>query len=174
MDASESGRGRGTINFSCHIAEAPGQLAGYVGEESPVEGAWVEEEKSSCSNRAFLELLSCNSFKRFSLSSSRFSLSRSYRSLARESAQLVLLLSLLDVVDGTPVQQLLRRRLRLRQQTPPGRQGGETQVDLSEQPMAKGLEAGEVEEIVIAVARGERNQKQPGASQERGPALAIL
>ena len=27
----------------------PGQFVGYVSEESPVEGAWFEEEKSSCS-----------------------------------------------------------------------------------------------------------------------------
>lgn len=32
---------------------------------------------------------------------------------------------LLDVVDGSPVAQLLRRRLRLRQQAPPRRQGGD-------------------------------------------------
>ncbi len=43
------------------------QFVGYVGEESPVEGAWFEEEKSSCSKRAILSLLSCSSFKRFSL-----------------------------------------------------------------------------------------------------------
>jgi hypothetical protein len=47
----------------------PGQLAGYAGEESPVEGGWVEEGKSSCSKRAIMALLSCNRFKRFSLSS---------------------------------------------------------------------------------------------------------
>jgi hypothetical protein len=45
------------------------QFVGYVGEESPVEGAWFEEEKSSCSKRAILALLPCRSFKRFSLSS---------------------------------------------------------------------------------------------------------
>jgi hypothetical protein len=45
------------------------QFVGYVGEESPVEGAGFEEEKSSCSKRAILALLSCSSFKRFSLSS---------------------------------------------------------------------------------------------------------
>ena len=53
----------------------PGQFVGYVGEESPVEWAWFEEEKSSCSKRAILSLLSCSSFKRFSLSCIRFSLS---------------------------------------------------------------------------------------------------
>jgi hypothetical protein len=37
----------------------------------------------------------------------------------------VLLRSLFDVVNGSPVQQLLRRRLRLRHQAPPGRQGGD-------------------------------------------------
>ena len=52
----------------------PGHFIRYVGEESPVEGAWFEEEKSSCSKRAILALLSCNCFKRFSLSCSRFSL----------------------------------------------------------------------------------------------------
>ena len=46
-----------------------GQFVGYAGEELPVEGAWFEEEKSSCSKRAILALLSCRSFKRFSLSS---------------------------------------------------------------------------------------------------------
>ncbi|MEB3207815.1 MAG: hypothetical protein VKK63_02750 [Synechococcus sp.] len=45
------------------------QLGGYVGEESPVEGAWLEGENSSCSKRAILALLSCSNFKRFSLSS---------------------------------------------------------------------------------------------------------
>jgi hypothetical protein len=45
------------------------QFVGYVSEESPVEGAGLEEEKSSCSKRAILALLSCSSFKRFSLSS---------------------------------------------------------------------------------------------------------
>jgi len=34
------------------------QFVGYVGEESPVEGAGFEEEKSSCSKRAILALLS--------------------------------------------------------------------------------------------------------------------
>ena len=34
------------------------QLCGYVGEQSSVEGAWLEEEKSSCSKRAILALLS--------------------------------------------------------------------------------------------------------------------
>ena len=34
-----------------------------------MEGAWFEEEKSSCSKRAILALLPCRSFKRFSLSS---------------------------------------------------------------------------------------------------------
>ena len=53
----------------------PCQFGGYVGEESPVEGVGFEEEKSSCSKRAILALLSCNCFKRFSLSSSRLSLS---------------------------------------------------------------------------------------------------
>ncbi len=47
----------------------PCQFVGYVGEESPVEGGWVEEEKSSCSKRAILALLSCSCFKRLSLSS---------------------------------------------------------------------------------------------------------
>ena len=31
------------------VLSVPYQFAGYVGEESPVEGCWVEEEKSSCS-----------------------------------------------------------------------------------------------------------------------------
>ncbi|MFW6731739.1 MAG: hypothetical protein ACODUE_08410 [Synechococcus sp.] len=52
------------------------QLVGYVGKESSVEEVGFEEEKSACSKRAILSLLSCNSFKRFSLSISRFSLSR--------------------------------------------------------------------------------------------------
>jgi hypothetical protein len=47
----------------------PSHLVGYVGEESPVEVVCFEEEKSSCSKRAILALLSCSSFKRFSLSS---------------------------------------------------------------------------------------------------------
>jgi hypothetical protein len=35
----------------------PSQFVGYVGEELPVEGAWFEEEKSSCSKRVILALL---------------------------------------------------------------------------------------------------------------------
>ena len=62
-----------------------GHFVGYVGEESPVEGAWFEEEKSSCSKRAILALLSSSSFKRFSLSSSCFSLSSSRFSLSSDS-----------------------------------------------------------------------------------------
>jgi len=60
----------------------PGQFVGYVGEELPVEGAWFEEEKSSCSKRAILALLSCSCstsslscFNRFSLSRPRISMS---------------------------------------------------------------------------------------------------
>lgn len=40
------------------VAGRSGQFAGYVGEESSVEGCWVEEEKRSSSKRAILALLS--------------------------------------------------------------------------------------------------------------------
>jgi len=55
------------------------------------------------------------------------------------------------------------------------RQGGkvETHVDLSEQPRVMGREAGEVEEVVIAVVRCERNQEQQCARQKCRPALTI-
>jgi hypothetical protein len=39
--------------------------------------------------------------------------------------------------------------------------------------LVSGLDAGEAEEIVIAVVRGKRNQEQEGARQECEPALAI-
>jgi hypothetical protein len=115
----------------------PGQLAGYVGEESPVEGAWVEEEKSSCSKRAILELLSCSNFKRFLLASSLCSMWYTGRqfNVANKRRQ------------GAKV---------------------ETHSDL-----VRGLEGGEVEEVVISVVRGERNQEQQGASGKDWPSLAI-
>ena len=56
------------------------QFVGYVGEESPVEAAWFEEEKISCSKIPILALLSCGSFKRFSLSSICFSLASAFSS----------------------------------------------------------------------------------------------
>ena len=48
------------------------------------------------------------------------------------------------------------------------RQGGkvETHVDLSEQPLVMGREGAELEEVVIAVVRGERNQEQQGTSNK--------
>jgi len=50
------------------------------------------------------------------------------------------------------------------------RQGGkvETYSDL-----VSGLEVAEVEEVVIAIVRGERNQKQQGAGEKGCPALSI-
>ena len=45
--------------------------------------------------------------------------------LALERSDLQLFGFLLDVVDGSPVEQLLRRRLRLRQQAPPRLQCGD-------------------------------------------------
>ena len=50
------------------------------------------------------------------------------------------------------------------------RQGGkvETYSDL-----LRGLEGAEVEEVVIAVIRGERNKEEQGASNKGRPALAI-
>jgi hypothetical protein len=46
------------------------------------------------------------------------------------------------------------------------RQGGkvETHVDLSGQPLLRGLEGVEMEEVVIAVIRGERHKEEQGAS----------
>ena len=48
------------------------------------------------------------------------------------------------------------------------RKGGkvETHVDLSEQPLVMGREGAELEEVVIAVVRGERNQEQQGSSNK--------
>jgi hypothetical protein len=40
----------------------------------------------------------------------------------------------------------------------------ETHVDQSEQPLVIGLEVAELEEVVIAVIRGERNKEKQGAS----------
>ena len=100
-----------------------------------MEGAWFEEEKSSCSKRAILALLSCSSFKRFSLSSDsilsclvRCSMSYTGRQLSVASKR---------------------------------RQGGkvETHSDL-----LMGRESAEAGEVVIAVVGGERNQEQQGAS----------
>ncbi len=79
------GRGSSTRSVGLFVWRRPRQFVCYVGEESPVEGVGVEEEKSSCSKRAILALLSCNSFKRFSLSSNRFSLASIRFSLARDS-----------------------------------------------------------------------------------------
>ena len=136
----------------------PSQLVGYVGEESPVEGAWFEEEKSSCSKRAILALLSCSSFKRFSLSSSLFSLSSSPFSL---SSDLILSCSVSCSMSYTGRQLNVARKRR---------QGGkvETHSDL-----VMGRESAEAGEVVIAVVRGERNQEQQGAGQKGGPTLAI-
>ncbi len=118
----------------------PGQLAGYVGEESPVEGVWVEKGKSSCSKRAILALLSCNSFKRFSLSSSRLSLASSRLSLASDA---ILNLSVSCSMSYTGRQFNIANKRR---------QGGkvETHSDL-----VMGWETGEVEDVVIAVVRDE-------------------
>ena len=115
----------------------PRQFVDYVGEESPVEGAWFEGEKSSCSKRAILALLSCSSFKRFSLSSDsilsclvRCSMSYTGRQLSVASKR---------------------------------RQGGkvETHSDL-----LMGREFAELEDVVVAIVRCERNQEQQGASNK--------
>jgi hypothetical protein len=81
--------------------------------------------------------------------------------LAFECFDPQLLRSLLDVVDGSPIEQLLRRRVRLRQQEP---QGGkvETHSDL-----VMDRELVEEGEVVIAVARRQRNQEQQSTSQKR-------
>ncbi|WP_438983427.1 hypothetical protein [Vulcanococcus sp.] len=91
-----------------------------------MEEVWVEEEKSSCSKRAILALLSCNSFKRFSLAS---------------DAILILSVSCSMSYTGRQFNIANKRR-----------QVGkvETQSDL-----VSGLEAGESEDAVIAVVGGE-------------------
>ena len=122
----------------------PRQFVGYVGEESPVEGAWFEEEKSSCSKRAILALLSCSSFKRFSLSSSRFSLS--------SDSILSCLVRCSMSYTGRQLSVASKRR-----------QGGkvETHSDL-----LMGREFAELEDVVVAIVRCERNQEQQGASNK--------
>jgi hypothetical protein len=112
--------------------------------ESPVEGAWFEEEKSSCSKRAILALLSCSSFKRFSLSSSPFSL----------SSDLILSCSISCSMSYTGRQLSIASKRR---------QGGKVQTHSD---LVSGRETPEVEEVVIAVVRGERNQEQQGACQK--------
>ena len=62
--------------------------------------------------------------------------------LAGERVQFELLRSLLDVVDGSPVER---------------RQGGKVATYAV---LVRGREVAEVGEVVIAVVRGERNQEQ--------------
>ncbi|MFO7630662.1 MAG: hypothetical protein R6W06_14350 [Prochlorococcaceae cyanobacterium] len=121
------------------------QFVGYVGEESTVEGAWFEEEKSSCSKRAILALLSCSSFKGFSLSSSRFSLSSDSIFSLSVSCSMVYMGRQLSVASKR-------------------RQGGEVQthVDLAEQPLVMDREAAELEEVVIAVATPSQRRSPHG------------
>jgi hypothetical protein len=48
----------GRLGFGVsHVGGRASEFVGYDGEESLVEGAWVEEEKSSCSKRAIMALL---------------------------------------------------------------------------------------------------------------------
>ncbi len=110
-----------------------------------MEGVWFEEEKSSCSKSAILALLSCNSFKRFSLSSNRFSLARDSILSCSVSCSMSYTGRQFDVASKR-------------------RQGGKVETNSD---LVSRFEAVEVEEVVITVVRCERNQEQKGARQER-------
>jgi hypothetical protein len=130
----------------------PRHFVGCVGEESPVVGVWVEEEKSSCSKRAILALLSCNGFKRFSLSSSRFSLATDSILSCFVRCSMSLTGRQFNNSFGEDFVYAKKRR-----------QSGkvETHSDLVSR-----LEVGELEEVVIAIVRDERNQEQQCACQK--------